>query len=230
MTARRVLAVYAHPDDPEISCGGFVARTVAAGGSAVVVTVTRGDKGAVDPDADPDELARRRADEARRAAEVLGADEHRGLGWPDGELDDPAVLRRRLVRIVREVRPDVVVAPDPTAVFFGGTYVNHRDHRAVGWAVLDAVSPDAASPLYQPGEGEPHGVGLVLLSGTLEPDVVVDIAPVVDVKVAAVACHASQLAGADEDFVREMVLDRALAEGARAGVGPAESFRRLALR
>ncbi len=230
VTPWRVLAVYAHPDDPEISCGGLLARTVAAGGSVVVVTVTRGEKGSDDPATDPVVLAGVRAAEAERAARVLGADEHRGLGWADGELDDGAALRGEIVRLVREVRPEVVVAPDPTAVFFGGSYVNHRDHRAVGWAVLDAVAPDAASPLYHRGEGEPHAVSTLLLSGTLEPDVVVDIAPALDTKVAAVACHESQLAGADPAFVEEMVLERALAEGARVGLGPAESFRRLRLR
>ena len=67
------------------------------------------------------------------------------------------------------------MCPDPTAVFFGDAYVNHADHRAVGWATLDAVAPAAALPLYFPDLGPPHQVATVLLTGTLEPDAWVDV-------------------------------------------------------
>ena len=118
----------------------------------------RGEKGSFDPSTDPDALAASRAEEVARAAEVLQLASVEHLGYPDGEIENDAALRARLIEIVRRRRPDALVAPDPTAVFFGDSYVNHRDHRQLGWAVLDTLVP-AASPLYVPEAGPAHQVG-----------------------------------------------------------------------
>lgn len=224
-TPERALAVFAHPDDPEVACGGTLARWTSLGTEVHLVIANRGDKGSADGTTDPDALARHRADEVARAAAVLGLAAVDHLGYPDGEIDDDAPLRARIVEIVRRVRPDALVAPDPTAVFFGDSYVNHRDHRQLGWAVLDSLVP-AASPLYHPSAGPAHQVGLVLLAGTLEPSAWVDIGTVVDQKVAAVACHESRLGG-DPDLIAQLIEQRAQEEGRRAGVAYAEAFRRL---
>jgi LmbE family N-acetylglucosaminyl deacetylase len=222
---QRALAVFAHPDDPEVACGGTLARWSAAGTELHLVIACRGDKGSHDPATDPDVLAAHRAQEVAAAAEVLGVAMVEHLGYPDGEIDDDAPLRGRLIEIIRRQRPDALVAPDPTAVFFGDSYVNHRDHRQLGWAVLDSLVP-AASPLYVPDAGPAHQVGLVLLSGTLEPDAWVDISAVVDRKVAAVSCHQSRLGG-DPALVAELLEHRASEEGRRSGLPRAEAFRRL---
>lgn len=221
----RALAVYAHPDDPEVSCGGTLARWAASGAEVHLVIANRGDKGSADPSTDPNELSERRAQEVARAADVLGVASVEHLGYPDGEIDNTAELRERLVEIIRRRRPDALVAPDPTAVFFGDSYVNHRDHRELGWAVLDALVP-AASPLYVPHAGDAHQVGLVLLSGTLEADAWIDIGDVLDRKVAAVVCHESRLGG-DPAVVTELLDARAAEAGQRSGLARAEAFRRL---
>lgn len=221
----RALAVFAHPDDPEVSCGGTLARWSAAGAEVHLVIANRGDKGSADPTTDPDELARHRAEEVTRAAAVLRVAAVEHLGYPDGDIENDAALRARLVEIVRRLRPDALVAPDPTAVFFGESYVNHRDHRQLGWAVLDSLVP-AASPLYVPDAGPAHQVGLVLLSGTLEADAWVDVADVLDRKVDAVACHESRLGG-DPALVAQLLEQRAAEEGRRSGLAHAEAFRRL---
>lgn len=225
-----VLAVYAHPDDPEVSCGGALARWAAAGSEVHVVVATSGDKGSTDPSVVPAELAVRRAGEVRAAAEALGLAGVHLLGHPDGELDAVPDLRRALVGLVRRIRPEVVVCPDPTATFFGDAYVNHVDHRTVGWSTLDAVTPAAGSPHYFPEEGPPHQVSCLLVSGTLEPDVWVDVTDSVAVKVAALFCHRSQLAPDAEDWLADFVRQRTEAEGRRAGVSHAEGFRRIVLR
>lgn len=222
----RALAIYAHPDDADISCGGTLARWAEAGASVHVVVCTTGDKGSSDPDADPAELARTRAGEVRRAAEALGIAGPVLLGHPDGELYDERALVSELVGHVRRLRPEVVVCPDPTAVFFGQHYYNHRDHRTVGWAALDAVSPAAAQPHYFPEAGPAHQVSAVLLSGTIEPDVWVDISPTLERKTRAVLCHGSQLSAGAEWF-RAAVRQRAEEGGREAGVRHAEGFRRL---
>lgn len=222
------LAIYAHPDDPEVSCGGVLARWVRAGSQVHVVVCTQGDKGTSDPATDPVELVARRAGEMTAAAARLGLAGHHTLGHPDGELEDGPGLRAELVRLVRRLRPEVLVCPDPLAVFFGQDYFNHRDHRVVGWSALDAVAPAAALPLYHPDAGPAHQVRTAYLSGTLEPDVWVDITATLDDKVEALLCHASQL---DEpgEWLRTVVRRRAEEAGTRAGVAYAEGFRRVRL-
>lgn len=224
----RVLAVYAHPDDPDVSCGGALARWAKQGAEVHVVIVTRGDKGTTDPDVDPDALARRRLAEAGEAAAVLGLSGQYVLDHRDGELVDDLELRGELVSWIRRLKPDTVLCPDPTAVFFGEDYFNHRDHRVVGFAALDALAPAASLPQYFPEAGPAHHVDSALLSGTLEPTVWVDVTDTIEAKAAAVACHRSQFAD-DGEWARDAVLRRAEEDGRRAGVPFAEGFRRLRL-
>lgn len=224
----RALAVYAHPDDPEISCGATLARWAAAGTEVHVLVCTRGEKGSKDPAVDPVELAGRRAAEMEAAGKVLGLAGREQLGLDDGALENTAAVREAIVATIRRTRPDVVVCPDPTAVIFGDTYFNHADHRIAGWAALDAVSPSAGNPHYFPAAGPPHAVGVVLLSGTLDPNVWVDVSATLDTKVDALLCHASQLEGSAE-FFRTVLRGRAEAEGRAAGIRYAEGFRRLQL-
>jgi LmbE family N-acetylglucosaminyl deacetylase len=225
---RRVLAIYAHPDDPDVSCGGTLASWAAAGSEVHVCVCCDGDKGSLDPDVVGAELVARRRLEVQAAGGTLGVHKHHWLGYPDGGLDDAVELRRRLVSLVRQVQPDAVLAPDPTAVFFGSNYINHEDHRAVGWAVLDAVAPAAANPHYFPGAGPRFQVTALYLSGTLEPDMWVDITACIDTKAAALACHSSQIGEAGE-WLRNVVRQRSEEAGQMAGVRYAEAFRRVVL-
>jgi LmbE family N-acetylglucosaminyl deacetylase len=222
------LAVYAHPDDADVSCGGALARWSAQGAAVHLVVVTDGGKGSTDPDADTAALVATRVDEVARAAQALGLASVEHLGIPDGEVPEQQWLLGALVERIRRLRPEVVLAHDPTAVFFGGVYVNHRDHRSVGWAVLDAVAPASAMPLYFPGAGGPHRVPHVLLSGTLAPDVYVDVSSSIEEKIAAVREHRSQL-DEDPDWVSKTVCRRAEDDGRVVGVHYAEGFRHLEL-
>ena len=224
----RALAVYAHPDDPEIACGGTLARWAARGCEVHVMVCTRGEKGSSDPATDPEELARRRAGEMAASGRVLGLAGRRQLAVDDGELAEMPGLRGLLVAAIRELRPEVVLCHDPTAVFFGETYFNHADHRALGWAALDAISPAAANPHYFPDAGPTHHVERVLLSGTLEPNLWIDVGAFMESKVEAVACHTSQL-GEGGEWFRSVLRQRAEEEGRQAGVRFAEGFRRLRL-
>ncbi len=106
---QRVLAIYGHPDDPEISAGGTLARWAGAGAEVHVAVTTRGDKGTSDPDADLDALTRLRIDETTAAARVLGVTETHHLDHADGELVNDRQLRLELVQLVRSLRPDVVL-------------------------------------------------------------------------------------------------------------------------
>jgi LmbE family N-acetylglucosaminyl deacetylase len=222
------LAVYAHPDDPEVSCGGTLARWVEAGAVAHLAVVNQGEKGSTTAGTDPVVLAAARAEEVAAAAHVLGLASIELFGYPDGEIENDLDLRGRLVELVRRLRPDTVVCPDPTALYFGAGYVNHRDHRICGQAVLDAVAPAAASPLYFPDRGPPHQVQRVYLSGTLQPDTAVDISAVLERKSQALACHRSQV-GEEREWVAELVAQRSADAGRQPGLRHAELFRVLRL-
>lgn len=224
----RVLAVYAHPDDADISCGGTLARWAGAGSHVEVVIATTGDKGTSDLAADLADLILRRSAEVAESLGHLGVAHHQSLGTPDGEVVNDVPTRCALVALIRSVKPDVVVGPDPTAVYFGSTYVNHRDHRELGWALLEAVAPAAASAHYFPEAGAPHSVSELWLSGTLDADAHVDISMTLEAKVAAITCHRSQI-GEPGEWVRGLVVDRAEGAGREVGVAAAESFRRMIL-
>ncbi len=227
-TPRCVVAVYAHPDDPDVSSGGTLARWAADGAQVHVVLVAKGEKGSPDPGTDPGQLVARRARESDAAAVVLGVAGIHRLGRPDGAFENDEPLRRDLVRVLRRVRPDALLCPDPLAVFFGEHYYNHRDHRVVGYAALDAASPAAASPLYFPEEGPAWQVEVAYLSGSLEANVHVDVSATISQKVAAVLCHETQL-GPDPARFRPVIEGRAAEAGRAAGVAFAESFRRIRL-
>lgn len=225
---RTVLAIYAHPDDPDVAAGGALAGWSGAGAAVHVCICADGDKGSADPASDPVRLVDTRRSEVAASGKLLGVAAHHWLGYRDGEIETGTDLVARLVALVREVRPDAVVAPDPTAVFFGQHYVNHRDHRAVGWATLDAVAPAAGNPHYFPDAGPPHRVDVLYLSGTLEPDAWVDISATIDAKAAAIACHGTQV-GESGEWLRTAVRQRAEDAGRKAGVPFAEGFRLIHL-
>jgi LmbE family N-acetylglucosaminyl deacetylase len=225
------LAVYAHPDDPEIAAGGTLAKWAAAGADVWLLIVAQGEKGTLDPNADLDALASRRVEETAAAAELLGFAGHFHLGYRDGEVPDDQELRGAIVRTVRELRPEVVLCPDPTSVLFGDGYFNHQDHRVTGWATLDSVAAaaGAGNPHYFPEQIAAgltvHQVSAAYLTGTLEPNTWVDIGDTLERKIEALYCHASQLTDAGEWF-RQFLRERA-EEGGGANARYTEAFRRL---
>lgn len=204
----RVAIIVAHPDDAEFICAGTVARWAAEGHHLTYVLITSGDKGSEDPSVTPEQLAATRTAEQRDACQVLGVEEVRFLGYADAMLVPDLAMRKDLVRVIRTLRPDVVVCQDPTVRFVGQTYLNHPDHRAAGEATLDAVYPAARDRMTFPDlleEGlEPHKVREVYLAGAGTPDVAIDISDFMKTKLAALRCHKSQMGDWDpEEMVRE---------------------------
>lgn len=196
--ASGVLVVLAHPDDPEFYCGGTVARWSSEGREITYCLLTRGDKGSDDDRIPPDELARIREAEQREAASRLGVREVRFLEELDGYVMPTLDLRREIVRVIRQVRPDTVVTCDPTNFFPSNRYINHADHRAAGQATLDAVYPAARSTLYFPELSkqenlDPHKVREVYVAGAQHPNTIVDITPFLDQKLYALSAHQSQI-------------------------------------
>ena len=213
-TSDRVLVVLAHPDDPEFYCGGTIARWAASGRDITYCLLTRGDKGSDDDRLSTQELAEIREVEQRAAAKVLGVHEVMFLNELDGYVLPTLDLRRDIVRVIRQVKPQVVVTCDPTNFFPSNYYINHADHRAAGQATLDAVYPAARSTLYFPElsqeEGlQPYKVREVYIAGPQHPNITVDITEFFSQMVAALGEHRSQIKDitALEERMRERMLD-----------------------
>lgn len=184
--------VVAHPDDAEFSSAGTIARLTEQGKKVVIVQVTSGDKGTPNSEIPGHELASGREIEEQRAADVLGVDEVVFLRCTDGELMPDLALREKIVRQIRRLKPDVIVSHDPYRA-----YALHPDHRACGFAAIDAVYPTARDPHYFPehlADGlEPHKTAEIWFFNAEHPDLVVDITGTFDRKIESLKEHASQV-------------------------------------
>ncbi|MCU0511874.1 MAG: PIG-L family deacetylase [Anaerolineae bacterium] len=192
-----ILVIVAHHDDIEFGVAGSVARWVQEGARVVYVIVTDGGAGSNEPDIRRADLVERRRQEQIAAAAVVGVPEVHFLGYPDAMLQPTLELRRHLTQIIRQVRPDRVVCQDPTTVYFGDGYINHPDHRAAGEASLYAVFPSAetrpAFPELLDAGYAPHHVRELWLTLSVHNTHYVDITATIDLKLAALRCHVSQI-------------------------------------
>jgi LmbE family N-acetylglucosaminyl deacetylase len=238
LAVRRALAIGAHPDDVELQAGGTLAGWAARGVHVELACFTAGEKGSADPAADPGQLARVRRAEAGAAAEALGAaGPVHFLGAVDGELEVTMAMRLAVARLVRTVRPDVVVGHDPWR-----RWLLHPDHRAAGLLTVDGVVA-ARDPLYRvptgaPPRGSPdpsrelaagglaaHRPHTVLLFGTDSPDELVDVTATIEAKLASLRAHASQIP--DHADLERRVRTWNAAIGAAVGLAYAEAFHTL---
>ena len=139
----RILCIPAHPDDNEFTIAGSVARWAREGRDVVFCLVTTGGSGTNEHTPDNTGLIPIRERESWDAAKILGVKDVVFLGYQDGEVEPTIALRRDLTRVIRRVKPHVVVCGDPTMRWYGSNYLNHPDHRAVASAALDAVFPSS---------------------------------------------------------------------------------------
>jgi LmbE family N-acetylglucosaminyl deacetylase len=217
----RVLAVGAHPDDLEILCGGTLARYVREGHEVVMCHATLGNRGSFVHTSE--EIARIRGAEARRAAEIAGA-EYVTLGFSDSEVlaSDPD-QRRAVIDLVRDARPDVIITHYPS------DYMS--DHDEISKLVFDC-SFHATLPLFE--TGKPHHslvtpiyyMETVMGIGFL-PTEYVDVSSTIDTKVAMLEAHQSQLTWLRDhdgvDIVEQMKTTTRF-RGQQCGVAYAEGF------
>jgi LmbE family N-acetylglucosaminyl deacetylase len=227
---QRILVVLAHPDDPEFFCGATLARWTDAGHEVIYWLLTCGDKGASNPDTNPGELCGDRRVEQRKAAAALGVREVHFLEYPDGYLVPDLALRKDVTRIIRTVRPDVLVTCDPKTLYVGDNRINHPDHRAAGQVALDAVFPAAGNPMFFPElmreEGlDPHQPREVWISLTLEPNERHDVTDLWARKIQAIQQHASQIG--DPEKLAERMRSRYTPDSTPDAPRYEEVFRRI---
>lgn len=234
---KKILVAVAHHDDIEFGIGGSIAKWVKEGAEVTYVIITDGGAGSNTPGVVRSDLVAQRKQEQINAAAAVGVTDVRFLGYEDGVLQPTIELRRDLVRVIREVKPDRVILQDPTTVFFGDNYINHPDHRAAGEATLYSVFPSSETRLIFPellAEGlEPHKVKDLLVTLTQNPTHYNDISDFVDHKIAALRCHVSQI-GDDktaEEGALKWVRERTVESGKMAGegIGAAEFFKVMVL-
>ncbi len=198
-TPQNILVILAHPDDPEFFCGATLARWARAGHHITYLLLTCGDKGfnpTTHPEMTPDKLCSIRHEEQYAAAKVIGAEAVHFMEYPDGYLTADLDTRRAVVREIRRFKPDILLTCDPQTLFavYG---INHPDHRAAGQVVLDAVFPAAGNVAYFPellAEGfQPHMPKEVWCSLTMQPNTVLDVTEMWDVKMQAILQHTTQV-------------------------------------
>jgi LmbE family N-acetylglucosaminyl deacetylase len=227
------MSIHAHPDDQEFTVAGTLAKWAKAGSEIVTVCLTSGGAGSNDstpPDMTREKLVPLRQEEQRRACRLLGIQEIVFLDYEDGALEATIALRRDLTRVIRRYRPDAVVCGDPTVRFYGNRYMNHPDHRVAADVALDAVFPSSGTRFIFPellDEGlAPHQVKSVFVHGAERPDTFIDIAAVLDLKLAALREHQSQLGSWDPT---DMITQWARTQGRRGRLAAAEAFRLMLL-
>jgi LmbE family N-acetylglucosaminyl deacetylase len=231
---KKILVVLAHPDDPEFFCGGTLAYWVRQGHEVQYCLITNGNKGSDDPDMTPEKLTRLRAVEQKNAADIIGASSIINLDYDDGMLMADLKVRKDVVRVIRQVKPDILVSCDPLNFFPNENYINHPDHRTAGQIALDAVFPASGNRMFFPEliaeEGlEPHSVEEVWLSLTDKPTITMDITGTFETKLKALHEHKSQI-GEPVEFDQHMRTTRQSTESTEENPKYEETFKRIVFR
>jgi len=216
----RVLCFTAHPDDIDFGAAGTVAAWTAAGVQVSYCIMTDGDAGGFDPE-QREEIVRLRVAEQQRAAALVGVTDIHYLHQRDGYLEPSHEVMREVVRLIRQLRPDVVLSMHPERNW-DRIQKSHPDHLAVGEAVTRAVYPALENPFAYPELAE-SGLEayklpwLWLFAGPEERENhFVDVTEHVESKLAAIHIHVSQ--HPDVDAMERTVRGLMLGTGARAGL------------
>lgn len=212
--SNRIVTFAPHPDDNEIVAGGFIAGKIREGAEFHLVVASDGGKGS--RTLGEDELIRMRKKEQEDALSVLGSRNLRFLGYKDSEVPQPSVLRNDVIRIIRELSPDLVITVDPYLPDEA-----HPDHVNTGMAVLQSV---LFGEFPNIGDGKPVKRPNVALGFTYNPNVILDCTQTMDKKISAIKAHTSQFP--DESFV-DFIKGISALYGQRIGTQFAEPFRVL---
>lgn len=179
-----VLAIAAHRDDVELTCAGTLLKAVDAGYRTGILDLTAGETATRGS-------AELRAEEADRAAAILGISERRNAGLPDAHLTNSEETRHTVVAQIRHFAPRVVILPFPVG--------RHPDHRIASELGRDCCFLSGLARYDAPGEPHrPHKIlyALSYREDPLKPTFVVDISGQFERKLAAIRCYSSQFDGA----------------------------------
>ena len=233
LTPSSALAIGAHPDDVEFGCGATLAKWAADGCIVHHLILTDGSKGTWTPDANVVALATTRQGEQREAARRLSGERAGSVTFlekVDGELSSDLIVRGEVARVIREVKPQVVLGHDPWK-----RYRLHPDHRHAGLLACEAIVAARDPHFFREQALSPHRPDALLLWEADEPDHVEDVTSWVDHKLHALEAHETQFestmkAAAAEQLpaFRIRIRARLASLGEPYGLGAAELFKRIA--
>ena len=227
----RAMMISAHPDDPDFSAAGTLARLAEAGTEVTVVICTDGREGGEDPSVPDAELTKRRYAEQCAASAELGITDVVFLGHPDGRLEHTVEFRKEIAAQIRRHRPELVLTHVPSINLDMPIGGYHPDHLAVGQATLAAVYPAARNPrafreLLAEGL-EAWRVKEVWIPLWMMGDFYVDISSSIEKKIKALRQHESQFTNWKdwEEGMRDRM--RKMAKASGTGYEYVEGFKRI---
>ncbi len=225
-SAKSALVVQAHPDDAEIGAGGTIAKLAARGVEINYLTVTDGRAGTHTRTVYPEQLVPIRRAEEQAAMKVLGAKNAYWLDVRDGELEPSISVRGGIMRVIRTLKPEVVITLDPWL-----PYEAHPDHRHAGMMASEAALlsqwPYVHSEHYSEGL-QSTKVQAIAFMITSKPNTFIDVTDTFDKKLSAVKCHWSQFGDSWSNF-SQLLRVQAERDAKRAGMsgGLAEALKVL---
>lgn len=203
-----VLAIAAHRDDVEQTCGGTLLRMAARGLRTAILDLTQGEAGTRG-------TAEDRAREAAEAARLLGVEWREALDLPDGAIANTLENRTRIVRVLRSLRPRVVILPYWQA--------RHPDHAIVASLGYEACFLSGLAKIDTgTSPHRPFKIVYASLYADVRPSFVVDITPFIEQRHAALLAYRSQysnqVAGAGLFVPEEEIRERTFAEARHFGL------------
>ena len=227
-----ILAIAAHRDDVEQTCGGTLLRMAARGLRTAILDLTRGEAGTRG-------TAEDRAREAEQAARLLGVGWRQALDFPDGAIENTFENQIRIVRVLRELRPRVVILP-----YWQARHPDHAIVAPLGYEAcfLSGLSKVETSPSGIPADRPPSAGGpkphrpfkivYASLYADVRPSFITDITPFIEQRHAALMAYRSQYANqaagstlfVPEEEIRERTFAEARHYGLLAGVKYGEPF------
>jgi len=230
LTFKKILVFSAHPDDLDFGCSATVAKMTREGKEAVYCILTNGEKGIHKVKASRGKMTAMREKEQQEAAKVVGVNEVLFLRETDGDLENTKALRKKIVKVIRQVKPDVVFCFDPANLAFDSFGRFHRDHRVGAEAVFDAIYPATGSDAFFPELAKagfsPHQILGAWFFGPDKPNVWIDITKTIDTKLEALRRHEGQIK--DMKQMEKWIRKRARDAGRKKKMKYAEAFRELA--
>lgn len=198
---KNIACFAAHPDDLEFTCTGTIYHFIKKGYTVIFVIITNGENGFADKNISRDVRIETRKNEQEKAAKILGVAEILFLNYEDGFLQYTDELRSELTKIIRKYKPEIVFSFDPANKDYDSLNLYHRDHRITAEAVFDACF--AAKNKFMYG-GSPHRIKKMYFYGTSNPNIVVNITDIIDLKLEILRCHKSQFSDVNrvENYVK----------------------------
>jgi LmbE family N-acetylglucosaminyl deacetylase len=231
------MLIMAHADDTEFDGAGTATLWAREGWDVYLVICTDGGAGGPEDATEVSLAARQRVVETRQkeqlaAGEILGLKDVFFLGYPDGQLQPTLEVRRDIVRLLRRYRPSRVICQTPDRTWTPSLIIprHHPDHLAAGQAALGAIYPGSQNLWDFPellNEGlRPHKVSEVYITTPPVQNFAIDITEVMDLKVAALRAHKSQV-GAEADELEQLIRSIDAEQGKPYGFAYAEVFHRV---